>query len=291
MITEQQNPDTLRIDHLPTLEMLTLMNREDQQVALAVQAALPQIARAVDAIVERLDSGGRLIYTGAGTSGRLGVLDAVECVPTFSAPPELVIGVIAGGSGALTRAVEGAEDNADLGRADLEALALTPRDAVVGIAASGATPYVLGALAYARSVGAATAAVSCNVPAPILDAADIGIGVSVGPEVITGSTRLKSGTAQKLILNMLSTATFVKLGKVYGNLMVDVQVTNAKLARRARGIVMQITGVSADEAERLIEASEREVKTAVVMAKRGVDAAQARQLLLEARGHLRRIID
>lgn len=291
MITEQQNPDTLRIDHLPTLEMLTLMNREDQQVALAVQAALPQIARAVDAIVERLDSGGRLIYTGAGTSGRLGVLDAVECVPTFSAPPELVIGVIAGGSGALTRAVEGAEDNADLGRADLEALALTPRDAVVGIAASGATPYVLGALAYARSVGAATAAVSCNVPAPILDAADIGIGVSVGPEVITGSTRLKSGTAQKLILNMLSTATFVKLGKVYGNLMVDVQVTNAKLARRARGIVMQITGVSADEAERLIEASEREVKTAVVMAKRGVDAAQARQLLLEARGHLRRVID
>lgn len=291
MITEQQNPDTLRIDHLPTLEMLTLMNREDQQVALAVQAALPQIARAVDAIVERLDSGGRLIYTGAGTSGRLGVLDAVECVPTFSAPPELVIGVIAGGSGALTRAVEGAEDNTDLGRADLEALALTPRDAVVGIAASGATPYVLGALAYARSVGAATAAVSCNVPAPILDAADIGIGVSVGPEVITGSTRLKSGTAQKLILNMLSTATFVKLGKVYGNLMVDVQVTNAKLARRARGIVMQITGVSADEAERLIEASEREVKTAVVMAKRGVDAAQARQLLLEARGHLRRVID
>ncbi len=291
MLTEQQNPNTLRIDNLSSLEIVDLMNREDQQVAHAVKAVLPQIARAVDAIVERIDNGGRLIYIGAGTSGRLGVLDAVECVPTFSASPELVVGVIAGGSGALTKAVEGAEDNADLARTDLQALKLSYRDAVVGIAASGATPYVLGAMAYAKEVNAMAVSVTCNVPAPVLDAADIGIGLVVGPEVITGSTRLKSGTAQKMVLNMLSTATFVKLGKVYGNLMVDVQITNSKLARRARNIVMQVGGVGADEAERLIATASSEVKTAIVMARRGVSADEARALLTAARGHLRRVID
>jgi len=291
LITEQQNPDTLRLDNLPTLEILELMNREDQHVAVAVKAALPKIARAVNAIVERLDNGGRLIYIGAGTSGRLGVLDAVECVPTFSASPELVVGVIAGGSTALTQAVEGAEDDPNLARTDLQALKLSARDAVVGIAASGATPYVLGALAYAKEVGALPVSIACNVPAPVLDAADIGIGVVVGPEVLTGSTRLKSGTAQKMVLNMISTATFVKLGKVYGNLMVDVQITNAKLARRARNIVMQVGNVSAEEAERLITTASSEVKTAIVMARRGVNADEARALLHAARGHLRRVID
>jgi len=291
LLTEQQNPDTLRLDNLPTLEILELMNREDQQVAVAVKAALPKIARAVNAIVERLDNGGRLIYIGAGTSGRLGVLDAVECVPTFSASPELVVGVIAGGSNALTQAVEGAEDDPNLARTDLQALKLSARDAVVGIAASGATPYVLGALAYAKEVGALPVSIACNVPAPVLDAADIGIGVVVGPEVLTGSTRLKSGTAQKMVLNMISTATFVKLGKVYGNLMVDVQITNAKLARRARNIVMQVGNVSAEEAERLITTASSEVKTAIVMARRGVNADEARALLHAARGHLRRVID
>lgn len=291
MQTEQQNPNTLMIDSLSTLDMLRVINAEDMKVAQAVQAVLPAIAQAIDAIVERFKRGGRLIYIGAGTSGRLGVLDAVECVPTFGVPPTMVQGILAGGMPAMIRSVEGAEDNPELAREDLRALPLTADDAVVGIAASGTTPYVIGALEYARAAGAVTIGIACNAPAPVLDAADIAIGVVVGPEVITGSTRLKSGTAQKLVLNMISTGAMIKLGKVYGNLMVDVQATNIKLVQRAKRIVMAITGLTDDSAAAdLLDAADREVKTAIVMHKRGVDATEARRLLAAAGGMLRAVI-
>lgn len=291
MLTESQNPNTLEIDRLPTLELVQRINDEDAKVAAAVRAALPQIAQAVDGIAGRIERGGRLIYVGAGTSGRLGVLDAAECVPTFNTDPSLVVGLIAGGERALTVAVEGAEDDREAGRADLIALDLKADDAVVGIAASGRTPYVLGALEYAQAVGALTVGVACNVPSAVLDAAAIPIGVPVGPEVITGSTRLKAGTAQKLVLNMLSTATMIRLGKVYGNLMVDVRPTNVKLVERARRIIAQIAAVDEAEAARLLTASGGEVKTAVVMARRGVPAEEARALLAAAGGRLRAVID
>lgn len=291
MLTESPNPRTTDIDSLPTLEIVQRINDEDAKIAAAVQQALPQIAQAVDAIAERMSRGGRLIYVGAGTSGRLGILDAVECVPTFNTDPSQVVGLIAGGYGAIVRSVEGAEDDADGGRADVLALSLTPDDAVVGIAASGRTPYVLGALAAATEIGALTVGISCNVPAAVLDAAQIAIGVPVGPEVITGSTRMKAGTAQKLVLNMLSTATMVRLGKVYGNLMVDVRATNEKLVDRARRIVAQIAAVPYDEAARLLDASGDEVKVAIVMAKRGVAADEASHLLDAAGGRLRAVID
>jgi N-acetylmuramic acid 6-phosphate etherase len=290
MLTEQQNPKTAQIDQATTLDALTVMSDEDATVAHTVRAALPAIAQAVDAISARLARGARLIYVGAGTSGRLGVLDAVECVPTFGVPPGVVIGLIAGGSPALTAPVEGAEDDSAAGAADLRAIDLAADDAVVGIAASGRTPYVLGALEYANGLGALTVGVSCNVPAPLLDAAQIAIPLPVGPEVITGSTRLKAGTAQKLTLNMLSTVTMVRLGKVYGNLMVDVQTTNAKLVDRARRIIAQVGGTTPEAAAELLETSGREVKTAIVMARRGVDADEARRLLALADGRLRGVI-
>ncbi|NDJ61936.1 MAG: N-acetylmuramic acid 6-phosphate etherase [Chloroflexi bacterium] len=290
MITEQANPNTANIDQLPTLAALERINAEDARVAGAVREALPAIAAAVDGIAARLRDGGRLIYVGAGTSGRLGLLDAVECVPTFGVDPSLVQALIAGGSAAVIHSVEGAEDEADTGRADLLALHLRAEDAVAGIAASGRTPYVLGALAAAREIGALTIGIACNVPSPLLEAAQIGIGVTVGPEVIAGSTRLKAGTAQKMILNMISTATMIQLGKVYGNLMVDVQVTNQKLAGRARGLIAEIGGVDDDTAARLLAASGNEVKTAIVMARRGVEAAHARDLLAAADGRLRAVI-
>ena len=291
MLTESQNPNTLEIDCLSTLEIVERINDEDAKVALAVRAALPQIALAVDGIAARIERGGRLIYVGAGTSGRLGVLDAAECVPTFNTDPALVVGLIAGVTRALTVAVEGAEDDREAGRADLLAIGLTANDAVVGIAASGRTPYVLGALAYAQEIGALTVGVACNVPSAVLDAANIAIGVPVGPEVITGSTRMKAGTAQKLVLNAISTATMIKLGKVYGNLMVDVRPTNEKLVDRARRIVAQIAGVGYDEAARLLDASGGEVKTAIVIARRGVAPDAARDLLAAAGGLLRVVID
>ncbi|MFO7320107.1 MAG: N-acetylmuramic acid 6-phosphate etherase [Chloroflexota bacterium] len=290
MQTEQRNPRSKHIDQLPTLDVLRIMNDEDATVAAAVREALPDIARAVDVIVERIGRGGRLIYVGAGTSGRLAVVDASECVPTFSVDPSLVRAVIAGGMQALVHSVEGAEDDIRQGRADVLALDLRADDVVVGLAASGRTPYVLGALAAAREVGAATVGVSCNRPAPLLEAADIGIAVVVGPEVITGSTRLKAGTAQKMILNMLSTATMIRLGKVYGNRMVDVMVSNEKLARRARGIVADVAGVSHDEAARLLEESGQEVKTAIVMSRLGLSASEARARLNEAGGRLALVI-
>ncbi len=290
MLTEQPNPRTSDIDQLTALEIATRMNDEDATVALTVRQALPAIGKAIDAIAERLSSGGRLFYVGAGTSGRLGVLDAAECVPTFSVDPELVQGIIAGGEAALVHPIEGAEDDRNAGRAELLARSLWERDAVVGIAASGRTPYVLGALEVANETGALTIGIACNVPSAVLDAAQIAIGVPVGPEVIAGSTRLKAGTAQKMVLNILSTATMIKLGKVYGNLMVDVKVTNVKLAERARRLVAQIASVSEADAAGLLAQANHEVKTAIVMQRRGVPPDEARRLLKQAGGRLREVI-
>lgn len=276
---------------MSTLDMLAAINEEDAGVAFAVRSALPEIALAVDAVAQSLRSGGRLFYVGAGTSGRLGVLDAVECVPTFGASPEQVQGLLAGGREAVFRAVEGAEDNEETGRRDLQLHGLSRADVVCGIAASGTTPYVMGALAFAKSLGARSIAICCNMEAPILDLVDIGIAVDVGPEVIAGSTRMKAGTAQKLILNMLSTATMISLGKVYRNLMVDLQVTNQKLATRALRLVMQLTETDEAQASALLTATDNDVKTAVVMARLGITLAEALQRLRQADGYLYRVID
>ena len=291
LTTEQDNPISRHIGRMTTLEMVELINEEDANVAAAVREALPQIAEAVDAIADAIESGGRLFYIGAGTSGRLGVFDAVECVPTFSTPPELVQGVIAGGAAALTRSVEGAEDDPELAKRDLIQRDLTERDVVCGIAASGRTPYVIGALQYAHSIGAKTLAVACNKDSPIGALADIAITVDVGPEIIAGSTRMKAGTAQKMILNMLSTATMIRLGKVYGNLMVDVKVTNQKLEVRACRLVMRLTGLDEAKARQLLARSNNQVKTAVVMQRRGLSCEDANDLLERAMGHLAKVID
>jgi N-acetylmuramic acid 6-phosphate etherase len=290
VLTEQKNPHTLNIDQLDTTEIVARINAEDRTVADAVAAAMPQIVAAIDAIYERMNAGGRLFYVGAGTSGRLGILDAVELVPTFSSPPELVQGVLAGGVPAFTQSIEGVEDDRDAGAAELEARGLTAADAVVGIAASGRTPFVVGALTYAREIGARAIAIACNQPAPVLDAAEIAIPLITGAEVIAGSTRMKAGTAQKMTLNLMSTAVMIKLGKVYGNLMVDVQVKNDKLRDRARRIVSEIGGVDAERAAALLVEAGNEVKTAIVMAQRGVGADEARALLKATGGVLRRVI-
>ena len=288
--TEAQNPHSRQIDKLSTVDILAIINAEDAKVALALRAALPQVAQAVDLIVEGLERGGRLIYAGAGTSGRLGILDAVECLPTFSAPPDLIQGLIAGGKRALTQAVEGAEDEAGAAENDLRARGLRAIDVVCGIAASGRTPYVIGALTYARQLGAASIAIACNPDSRIVQLADIGISVDLGPEVISGSTRMKAGSAQKMLLNMLSTASMIRLGKVYGNLMVDVRVTNQKLMRRALELVMRLGEVDEARARMLLEAADLEVKTAVVMQRLSVDAARARAELASANGRLRAVI-
>lgn len=290
MLTEQRNRHSSDIDKRSTLEILEIINTEDARVAQVVRDALPQIAEAVEAVTARLRAGGRLIYVGAGTSGRLAVLDAVECVPTYGTPPEMVQALIAGGTPALTRAVEGAEDDQMQGAADLLGREPTAQDAIVGIAASGRTPYVIGALEKANEIGALSVAISCNRPAPILDLATIAIALPVGPEVISGSTRMKAGTAQKLVLNMLSTATMIKLGKVYGNLMVDVQITNRKLAGRALSIIQEITGIPKDEASDLLEKSGRNPKVAIVMHLLGLDASEAQRRLDEKQGVLRDVI-
>jgi N-acetylmuramic acid 6-phosphate etherase len=290
MLTEKPNPRSANIDQLTTLEMLQVISDEDATVAMAVRRTLPAIAQAVDTITEHLRQGGRLFYVGAGTSGRLGVLDAVECVPTFSTPPEMVQGILAGGDAALTRPAEGAEDDHDAGYRKMIELGVSARDVVVGIAASGRTPYVIGALRAANEHGAVTVAIVCNEPAPMLDLAHIPIAAVVGPEIIAGSTRLKSGTAQKMILNMLSTASMIRLGKVYGNLMVDVKVTNQKLAQRAQRIVSQVTGVSDDDAAHLLEQTHNEVKPAIVMALLDVTPDEARAKLDAAGGMLRAVI-
>jgi len=290
MLTEKRSERTANIDRLDTLAILEVMNDEDATVPGAVRRVLPAIAQAVDTIVEHLRRGGRLLYVGAGTSGRLGVLDAVECVPTFNTDPDMVQGIIAGGPLALTHAVEGAEDDRAAGYAEMVARNVSERDVVVGIAASGRTTYVLGALEAANAAGAATVAITCNEPAPMLDLATISIVALVGPEVIAGSTRLKAGTAQKLILNMLSTASMIRLGKVYQNLMVDMRVTNQKLMQRARRIVAEISGVSSEEADRLLAQAGGEIKTAIVMALLGIGPEVARARIAAAGGVLREAI-
>ncbi len=287
LATEQLNPASTDLDLLDSLQLVTLINTEDAGVAMAVRRELPAIARAVDAIAERTRAGGRLLYLGAGTSGRLGVLDASECPPTFNSSPDQVVGIIAGGDHALRHSVEAVEDQRDAGADALRAQQLRPGDAVVGIAASGRTPYVLGAVAYAHAIGALTIGL-CNTPNSALAAiADITIAPVVGPEVLTGSTRMKAGTAQKMVLNMLSTAVMVRLGKTFGNLMVDVQPTNAKLKKRAIGIVSEAVGVSMREAEAALADTQGNVKAAIVAGLLGIPASEAVQRLESASGVVR----
>lgn len=276
--TEAANPRTADLDAMSTLEVLQAINAEDQTVAAAVQRVLPAVARAVDLVVAARQQGGRLVYVGAGTSGRLGLLDAVECPPTFGTAPEEVVGLLAGGDGAFAVAVEGAEDDPDRAVADLVALDVGPGDVVVGLAASGRTPYVVAALHHAGHVGAGTVSVACNPGSPVSALADVAIEVETGPEVVAGSTRLKAGTAQKMVCNMLSTAAMVRTGKVYRNLMVDVRPTNAKLVDRARRIVATAALVDEQRADEALRAADGHAKTAVVMllAGCGVEEAQAR---------------
>lgn len=288
LVTEQRNAASEGIDALPTLEILRVMNAEDQKVAESVGRELPRIAAAVDAIVEAFRAGGRLFYIGAGTSGRLGYLDAAECPPTFNVPPDLVQAIIAGGEAALARATEASEDDASSGARDLAARSFCSRDILVGITASGRTPYVLGAVRAAKEMGAKTIGISCTPGSELARLVDYPIEPVPGPEIIAGSTRLKAGTATKMVLNMLSTGAMIRLGHVYGNLMVNVQPRNEKLVDRARRIIQATTGVSSEEAARLLEASGRNVKTAIVMARLGLskEAAEARLC-----AHQGRIVD
>ena len=290
MTTETRNPHTMELDRMSELEIVTAMNQEDAKVPQAVSRCLPQIAQAAAFAVEAFRNGGRMFYLGAGTSGRLGVLDAAECPPTFGVPREMVVGLIAGGDQAFTTAIEGAEDSLTLAEEELKAHDLSGRDFVVGIAASGRTPYVLGGLEYAKSLGCHTAAIACNAGSAVGKAAELAIEVDCGPEVLTGSTRLKSGTAQKLILNMISTASMVRMGKVYQNLMVDVVQTNEKLCVRAENIVMQATGVDRTEARRVIDEAGGSAKTAITMILAGCTAQQAAQRLEAAGGFVRAAI-
>ena len=284
--TERRNPLSAHIDELPTLEMVKIVNGEDQKVALAVEKILPEIARAVDIITDRLAKGGRLFYLGAGTSGRLGILDASECPPTYGVEPELVQGVIAGGIPAIFKAQEGAEDNPELAKEDLAERGFGKGDVLVGIAASGRTPYVIGGLQYARKLGAATIALACSANAAIAEYADIALLPVTGAEVVTGSTRMKAGTAQKLVLNMLSTVTMIKLGKVYGNLMVDVKTSNAKLEERAKNIVMEATGCSREESIAALSEARGNAKLAIFIHLTGADFAAGQAALARAGGHL-----
>ena len=288
--TEQRNPNTLDIDRVSTQELVRLMNAEDKKVAEAVEKVLPQIAEAIDLIARQLSIGGRLIYCGSGTSGRLGALDAAECPPTFGADPGIVVALLAGGPSAMTTAVEGAEDSAEAGEQDLRAIGFSEKDVLVGIAASGRTPYVLGAMAYARRLGAGVIGVTCCPGSKVDAAADIPISPQPGPEVITGSTRLKSGTAQKMVLNMLSTGAMIRLGKVYSNLMVDVKATNEKLHARAVSIVCSAAGVSREKAAETLEQAGYAAKTAIVMLLCGVDAAQAERLLAAQAGRAAEVV-
>ena len=291
LVSEERNPRTLGIDLMSSDEIVRVMNAEDRLVPEAVGKTLPQIARAIDAIVDAFNAGGRLIYIGAGTSGRLGVLDASECPPTFGVPADMVVGLIAGGRDAIIQAQEGAEDRTDAGAGDLREIGLTSRDVVVGIAVSGRTPYVIGALDYAKSVGAVSVALTCNPASAIAQMADISIAPLVGPEVVTGSTRLKSGTAQKLVLNMLSTASMIRIGKTYQNLMVDMIASNKKLVGRAVRIVMQATDCAEAEAEEALKRAGNDVKLAVVTILTGQGVDDARAALKGAGGFLRRAID
>ncbi|CAI1952456.1 TPA: N-acetylmuramic acid 6-phosphate etherase [Serratia fonticola] len=290
MVTESRNPASSQIDTLPTLDMLAVINSEDQKVPLAVAATLPEIARVVDLVVDAFANGGRLIYCGAGTSGRLGILDASECPPTYGTPREQVVGLIAGGHAAILQAVENAEDSPQMGEQDLRNLGFNARDVLVGIAASGRTPYVLGAIAYSRSVGATAVAISCNPNSEMGQAADIAIEPVVGPEVVTGSSRMKAGTAQKLILNMITTGAMIRSGKVYSNLMVDVEATNAKLIQRQVNIVVEATESSPEEAEEALNQCQRHCKTAIVMILGGLSAPEASAVLSKNKGFIRQAL-
>jgi N-acetylmuramic acid 6-phosphate etherase len=291
LITEQNNPDSRAIDQMDPLQIARLMNREDLKVVAAVEKVLPAIAQAIEIVTQRVQRGGRLIYIGAGTSGRLGVLDASECPPTFSTPPSLVVGLIAGGHRALTTAIEGAEDNRQAGVDDLRSVDLGPLDVVCGIATSGRTPYVLGALAYARILQAATLGVTCNEASELSEVCDVLIAPVVGPEILSGSTRLKAGTATKMVLNMISTSTMIRIGKTYGNWMVDLRATNAKLKDRSMRIVSGITGVSRDQAELLLAACDGEVKTAIVSHFQGVSKQDAQEIIRGSGGRLRAALE
>ncbi|KHT38629.1 N-acetylmuramic acid 6-phosphate etherase [Vibrio sinaloensis] len=290
LVSEGRNPETMDIDLLPSLEIVQRINQQDQLVPLAVEKVLPEIALAVDKITEAFKVGGRLIYMGAGTSGRLGVLDASECPPTFGVSDQMVIGLIAGGPSAILKAKEGAEDSLTLGVDDLKSIQFSQKDVVVGIAASGRTPYVIGALEYANEMGATTIALSCNPDSTIADIADIAISPVVGPEALTGSTRLKSGTAQKLVLNMLTTASMIRLGKSYQNLMVDVKATNKKLVARAARIVMQATDCDKNQATSTLEQTDYDVKLAILMILTGMDLPSARKQLHHQDGFLRKAV-
>ncbi|HIF9060155.1 TPA: N-acetylmuramic acid 6-phosphate etherase [Photobacterium damselae] len=287
LVTESRNQASNAIDTLSTLDMVTVINQEDQKVALAVEKTLPEVALAVDAIADAFMAGGRLIYMGAGTSGRLGILDASECPPTYGSNPNQVVGLIAGGHKAILKAVENAEDNRELAEQDLQNLGLTENDVVVGIAASGRTPYVIGGMKYAHSIGAQVVAISCNPQSEMTKIADIAITPVVGAEVITGSSRMKAGTAQKLVLNMLTTGAMIRTGKVFGNLMVDVEATNAKLIQRQTNIVMQATDCDVAQAEEALSACDRHCKTAILMILAGLDAEQAKKQLANHNGFIR----
>lgn len=286
LITEQRNPNSMNVDCLSALEIVQLMNEEDKQVSLAIEKCLPQIAQAVERIVAAFQQGGRLVYIGAGTSGRLGVLDASECPPTFGVSPEMVKGIIAGGERALRHPIEGAEDSKTQAVVDLQTIQFSSKDVLVGIAASGRTPYVIGALEYAKSLGSVTVSIASNPNSAMANIVDIAIDTVVGPEVLTGSSRLKSGTAQKLVLNMLTTASMILMGKCYQNLMVDVQASNEKLKARAIRIVMQATDCDKALAEETLKLADQNAKLAIMMILSGLDRAQAEALLEKHQGKL-----
>ena len=286
LITEQRNPNSMHVDSLSALEIVQLMNEEDKQVPLAIEKCLPQIAQAVERIVSAFQQGGRLVYIGAGTSGRLGVLDASECPPTFGVSPEMVKGIIAGGERALRHPIEGAEDSKKQAVVDLQTIQFSSKDVLVGIAASGRTPYVIGALEYAKSLGSVTVSIASNPNSAMANIVDIAIDTVVGPEVLTGSSRLKSGTAQKLVLNMLTTASMILMGKCYQNLMVDVQASNEKLKARAIRIVMQATDCDKALAEETLKQADQNAKLAIMMILSGLDRAQAEALLEKHHGKL-----
>ena len=287
LTTERRNPASAHIDSCSTLEMVTIMQQEDSKIAAAIEKILPEIARAIDETSQRLERGGRLFYLGAGTSGRLGILDASECPPTYGTDPELVQGLIAGGTPAIFRAQEGAEDNPDLAVQDLKEHGFTEKDVLVGIAASGRTPYVIGGLNYAKALGALTIALSCSEHSKIAALADIALTPVTGPEIVTGSTRMKAGTAQKLVLNMLSTGAMIRLGKTYGNLMVDVKASNAKLKERALGIVMTIAACSREEAAAALAAADGSAKLAVLHVLTGAPIAACEEMLAKRQGRLK----
>ncbi|MGI5997514.1 MAG: N-acetylmuramic acid 6-phosphate etherase [Lutispora sp.] len=288
LITEQRNPNTRNIDNITTYEMLRKMNEEDKKVALAVEKELQNIAKAVDSITERIINGGRLIYVGSGTSGRLGILDASECPPTYGTDPDLVVGIIAGGPKAISSSIEGAEDDIEDGRKDLVSLDLKEIDSVVGITASGNTPYVIGAIDYARSLGALTIGLTNNPDTLLSKLCHITIAPIVGPEVITGSTRMKAGTAQKMVLNMISTGIMINYGKVYENLMVDLQATNKKLIKRAQNIIMEVTGISKEKAVKYLEETDYNCKLSLLMILGELDKKNAKEILDLNNGHLRK---